>query len=398
MNVLSLFDGMSGTQIALERIGFSVDSYYASEIDKYAIAVTQYNYPQTIQLGDINNWREWDIDWSSIDLIVGGSPCQGLSQAGRGAGLEDSRSKLFFVFVDILEHVKSMNPSVFFLLENVVPKKKEWAQNMTTVIGVEPIMIDSALLSAQSRKRLYWTNLEVEQPEDKNIYLINIIESVHPDSMKSYCIDASYFKGGNLKQYFEKSRRQLVFENGLSFVMGLEQGRRLDDGNYLSRNYGEGYRIYSSAGKSSTLTSQSKGGLGGHSGLYLVPKLVQEGYINQNHRGSRYYNINGKSVTLAANGGGWGMKTGLYLIPTTKNNLRKTVEEMLADGDAVVRKLTPIECERLQTVPDEYTSVGDFNGNVKKVSNTQRYKMLGNGFTVDVIAHILKNIKDEQCN
>jgi site-specific DNA-cytosine methylase len=297
MNVLSLFDGMSGTQIALERLGFDVDKYYASEIDKYAIAVTQYNYPRTIQLGDINNWREWDIDWSLIDLIVGGSPCQGLSQAGRGAGLNDSRSKLFFVFIDILEHIKKRNPNVWFLLENVVPKKKEWAQNMTVVIGVEPIMIDSALLSAQSRKRLYWTNIiNVPIPDDLLIHPSNIIE------------DHDVPNNAGWQKWWD--------ENG-EYQLKKKYSCIIND----------------------------------------APKAI---------------------CTTARQVSSWNGN-----LVSTKNGLRF---------------VTPIECERLQTAPDEYTSMGDFNGNVKKVSNTQRYKMLGNGFTVDVIAHILKNIKDKQCN
>jgi DNA (cytosine-5)-methyltransferase 3A len=134
MNVLSLFDGMSCGQIALHRAGIKFDKYYASEIDKYAIAVTQHNYPSTTQLGDVTKWREWDIDWESIGLIIGGSPCQGLSQSGAGAGLKDERSALFFVFMDILRHVQSLNSNVVFLLENVVPRKKEWAENMTEAL------------------------------------------------------------------------------------------------------------------------------------------------------------------------------------------------------------------------------------------------------------------------
>lgn len=386
MNVLSLFDGMSGAQIALNRAGIKYDKYLASEVDEYAIAVTQHNYPDTIQLGDVTKIKASNLP--RIDLLIGGSPCQGFSFAGKQLNFDDPRSKLFFEFVRLLRELKPK----YFLLENVV-MKKEYQDIISDHLGVQPVMINSALVSAQSRKRLYWSNLNITEPEDRGIYLLDIIESGWTDSMKSYCIDASYFKGGNLKQYFEKSRRQLVFENGLSFVMGSENGRRLDDVKNLSRNYSEGYRVYPSIGKSSTLTARSKGGAGGYSGLYLVPALVQEGYINQNHRGSRYYNINGKSVTLTASGGGWGMKTGLYLIPTTREQVYKTIREMIDDGDIVIRKLTPVECERLQTVPDNYTLV-PHPKRKGMMSDTQRYKMLGNGFTVDVIAHILRHINE----
>lgn len=372
MNVLSLFDGMSGGQQALDRLGVNIDKYYASEIDKYAIAVTQYNYPDTIQLGDITKWKEWDIDWESIDLVMGGSPCQGLSSSGKGEGLLDSRSKLFWEWVDIRDHIVEHNPDAIFLLENVVPRKREWQDNMTVNVGIDPVMINSSLLSAQSRKRLYWTNIDgIEQPKDKFIYLQDIIESVDPDSMKSYCIDANYFKGGNLKQYFEKSRRQLVFDTP-----------------------------------------------------------VQVAHIRQNHRGARVYATNGKSVTLTSQGGGWGMKTGLYVTgaaervrydengesfiktelrddnksnaviagnrrkylaainSASKEDYRTAIEELIESGDLVIRMLTPIECERLQTVKDDYTKYGNFDGKVKEISKTQRYKILGNGWTIDVIAHI----------
>lgn len=134
ITVLSLFDGMSGGQQALDRLGVKVDKYYASEIDKYAIAVTQYNYPNTVQLGDITKWKEWGIDWKQIDMVIGGSPCQGLSSSGKGEGLKDERSRLFFVFTDILEYMKTLNPNVVFVLENVVPRKREWAENMTEAL------------------------------------------------------------------------------------------------------------------------------------------------------------------------------------------------------------------------------------------------------------------------
>jgi DNA (cytosine-5)-methyltransferase 1 len=358
INVLSLFDGMSCAQIALERAGIEVDRYYASEVDKYAIAVTQHNYPNTIQLGDVTKWREWDIDWAGIDLLIGGSPCQGLSHSGRGEGLKDARSALFFDYIDILEHIKKHNPNAIFVLENVVPQKKEWAQNMSSVIGVDFIEINSSLVSAQSRRRLYWTNIDgIEQPEDREIYLQDIIESVQPDSMKSYCIDASYFKGGNLVQYFEKSRRQLVFD---------------------------------------------------------AP--IQVGYIGKNQQGRGVYDTNGKSVALKSGGGGWGAKMGLYLVPTTysrkselsgkvlnkslplessnwrglnRNQRQTAIAGMLDSGDIAIRKLTPTECEELQTVPQNYTLAPHPVYKNKMMSNTQRYKMLGNGFTVDVIAHIL---------
>jgi site-specific DNA-cytosine methylase len=275
MNVLSLFDGISCGQIALERAGINVDKYYASELDKYAITVTQANYPDTIQLGDVTKWREWDIDWASIDLLIGGSPCQGFSFAGKQLAFDDPRSKLFFVYVDVLNHIRSVNPDVKFMLENV-KMKKEYLDVISEKLGVQPVFINSALVSAQNRQRYYWANWEFGQPEDKGIVLADILEDGAVDRDKSYCIDACYYKGGNPEQYFNKSRRQLVFN----------------------------------------------------------PAAIRGRYL-----------VDGKNIYY--------------------------------------RKLTPTECERLQTVPDGYTD---------RVSNTQRYKMLGNGWTVDVIAHIFKNM------
>lgn len=175
INVLSLFDGMSCGRVALERIGVTPAKYYASEIDKYAIQVSNKNYPDIIRLGDVNNWESWDIDWSSIDLILAGSPCQGFSFAGKQLAFDDKRSALFFRFVEILEHVKSVNPNVKFLLENV-RMKKEFEVVISRLLNVKPVLINSALVSAQNRKRLYWANWTITQAEDKGVLLKDIIQ------------------------------------------------------------------------------------------------------------------------------------------------------------------------------------------------------------------------------
>lgn len=304
MNVLSLFDGMSCGQIALKKSGIKIDSYFASELDKYAISVTQKNHPETIQLGDVCGVKSENLP--KIDLLIGGSPCQGFSFAGKQLNFSDPRSALFFEYVRLLKELKPK----YFLLENVV-MKKQYQDVITEQLGVEPIMINSSLVSAQNRKRLYWTNIEgIVQPEDKNILLKDIIEDGVVDRDKAYCLDANYFKGGNLKSYFEKNRRQLVFSrDGLCHVGDAD--------------------------------------LNGHDVL------------------KRVYDIQGKCPTLTTMSGG-------------------NREPKILVDDLKWRKLTPLECERCQTVPDGYT---------KSVSNSQRYKMLGNGWTVDVIAHIFKGIK-----
>ena len=310
MNVLSLFDGMSCGRIALERAGVKVDKYFASEVDKYAISIAKKNYPDTIHLGDVRDvWFPESTDGLGIDLLIGGSPCQGFSFAGKQLNFDDPRSQLFFEYVRLLKECKPK----FFLLENV-KMKKESEQVITDILGVEPIEINSNLVSAQSRRRLYWTNLPVAGlPEDKGIVLSDILEHGLVDREKSHCLDANYWKGGNLKSYFEKNRRQLVFsEDGLCQIGEAD-------------------------------------GINGHDLM------------------KRVYHASGKSPTLNAMTGG-NREPKVYVPPYQW------------------RKLTPLECERLQTVPDGYTA---------GVSNTQRYRMLGNGWTVDVIAHLLQGIVAE---
>lgn len=168
ITVLSLFDGISCGKVALDRAGIKVKNYYASEIDEYAMQVSKNNHPDIIQLGDVNAWRNWNIDWSQIDLLIGGSPCQGFSFAGKLLNFNDERSKLFFVYVDILNHIKSVNPNVKFLLENV-KMKADYQNVISGYLGVEPMRINSALVSAARRDRLYWVNFDVDMPEDRGI-------------------------------------------------------------------------------------------------------------------------------------------------------------------------------------------------------------------------------------
>ncbi len=311
MNVLSLFDGMSCGRIALEKAGIKIDKYYACEIDKFAVKVSKANYPDIIQLGDVKDltWNDLSLHAHlrpKIDLLIGGSPCQGFSFAGNHnvPDFDDPRSKLFFEFVRLMDETKPK----WFLLENV-RMKQESQDIISRYLGVQPVMINSNLVSAQNRKRLYWTNIPFTMPEDRGIMLKDIIEDGLVDRDKAHCLDANYFKGGNLKSYFEKHRRQLIFSNeGMCHVGDAD--------------------------------------LKGHD-------LIK-----------RVYHPEGKSPTLNACTGG-------------------NREPKIAMDNLKWRKLTPLECERLQTVPEGYTA---------HVSNTQRYKMLGNGWTVDVVAHIFKNL------
>lgn len=272
MNVLSLFDGLSCGQIALNRAGIKYDNYYASEIDIHAIKVTQHNYPNTIQLGDIHNIKGFDLP--NIDLLMGGSPCQSFSSAGSRTGF-DGKSKLFWEFIRVLNEVKPK----YFLLENV-KMKKEWEKIITEEMGVEPILINSNLVSAQKRERLYWTNIpDIIQPNNKNIKFKDVL--------------------GNTK--FREIPK--CFYNKWGDKMRIDKG----------------------------------------------PNLIS----------------NEKSNCL-----------------TTKNC--HTNQYLFNEDKSLCRLLTADEFERLQTIPEGYTSV---------VSNTERYKMIGNGWTVDVVAHIFKNIQ-----
>jgi len=350
MNVLSLFDGMSCGQIALDQLGIPVKNYFAAEIDKFAIKVARANYPDMIHLGDVQNIQTIDdnlIDefdcGHKIDLLIGGSPCQGFSFAGKQLNFDDPRSKLFFEYVRLL---KALKPK-YFLMENVKMSKQS-QQIITDYLGVEPIEINSNLVSAQNRRRLYWTNIPMDGvPQDKGIVLADILEDGFTDRDKSYCLDASYYKGGgasNVRLYFKKSRRQIVFGSGLNLI-----GEATDIKGRESVR-----RVYGTDGKEPTLVAST----GGHT----QPKILQR---------ARGYNKGG----LKALDG----KT-----PTLSTSAWEHNNHLTLDEGTTWRKLTPTECERLQTVPDGYTD---------HVSNTQRYKMLGNGWTVDVIKHIFKGME-----
>lgn len=205
MNVLSLFNGMNTGRQALENVGIQVDKYYSSEIKPYAIELTQHHFPDTIQVGDVTKWKEWDIDWSSIDLILSGSPCQDLSAAGKRAGINGKKSSLFFVFVEILEHIKALNPKVLFLQENVGSASKLDVGIMSRALGVYPVRINSSLVVAALRDRYYWSNIQtketmfdivtdIPQPKDKGIMFKDILTDGYTNRDKAGSLLASDYK------------------------------------------------------------------------------------------------------------------------------------------------------------------------------------------------------------
>ena len=459
MKVLSLFDGMSCGQLALQKVGANVTKYYASEIDKYAIQVAKENFPNTIHLGDVTKVNAKDLN---IDLLIAGSPCQGFSRSGNRLNFDDPRSKLFFEFVRILKECKPK----YFLLENVV-MNKDSKNIITEYLGVEPIEINSNLVSAQSRRRLYWTNIpNVTIPKDKNMVIKDILEDsgiadmvknqgreVHrADIEKSHCLMARDYKGfgnqamtgirfkkdsviskdglnhvGNeieivkvrkhevnilgLQDFLNNSKRRTCltikiiaehckvpktqaehwFRTDSSFSIPdpkswellkqafcqkhTEFDKSITEFEYREGVYEQSSRVYHSEGKAPTLTST----LASKQKVYIPLDKVEsknglmlKGHAELNGHDvlKRVYDKNGKSPTLNTCSGG-------------------NREPKISIGEKLWRKLTPLECERLQTVPDNYTS---------SVSNSQRYKMLGNGWTVDVIAHIFKSITTEKVN
>ncbi|RLC49239.1 MAG: DNA (cytosine-5-)-methyltransferase [Candidatus Cloacimonadota bacterium] len=393
-NILSLFDGISCGRLALNRAGIEYENYYASEIDKYAIAITRYNFPNTIFVGDIRNLKGEDFE--DIDLIMGGSPCQGFSLCGKRYGMStktkievttleqylelkqqkfefEGQSYLFWEFVRLLKEIRPK----WFLLENVKMQKK-WEKVITETLEVEPVEINSALVSAQNRKRLYWTNIPIKGlPEDKGILLKDILESE---------VDEKYY----IKKPFK------YLPDKLDFIIDPYNRRNITDGKAttLRTNFSNGNcwvneslrcrqvaelaikgqdcikRIYSSEGKSPTLTTMQGG--------YRQPKIIEEKYITDRN----------KSLCIDAN---------YYKGGNLKQYFEKHRRQLVFEKDrskVKIRRLTPLECERLQTLPDNYTKYGIFeNGRIKQISDTQRYKTIGNAWTVDVIAWIFSFLK-----
>ena len=371
MKILSLFDWMACWYEALLRAWIKIDKYYASEIDKYAIQIALKNHPDIIEIWDVCKIK-WE-DYQDIDLLIWGSPCQWFSVAGKQLAFDDPRSKLFFEFVRLKEEIKPR----YFLLENV-KMRKERIDIISWYLGVQPIEINSALVSAQSRKRLYWTNIpNVRQPENKWLILKDILQENVDE--KYYLNEQQIAKMKYLKWPKEIVRggedfKYIYREWGIPFPDIVDRPSRtiLTSEWHMTRTthiiriwwaYGQSTRwgIYDTEWTAPTITASMW--LGGWH-IPMIPTKVW--YIWKNWQAQRVYSPEWKSVTLKWEAGWMWAKTGLY------------------EEKEWIRKLTPIECERLQTLPDNYT---------EWVSDAQRYKMLGNGWTVDVIAHIFSFIK-----
>lgn len=369
MKVLSLFDGISCARVALDRAGIPVESYYASEIDKYAIQISQKNYPDIRHIGDIQGVyrpRAYNVE---VDLIIGGSPCQDLSIAGKRKGLSGERSGLFYEYARILNEVRPK----YFILENVASMSKEAKETITKeLFGVEPVMINASLVSAQNRKRLFWVGklvgdtyqkVEISQPEDRGILLKDILEE---NVDEKYYLNESAVK--TINRNFGSKGKTLNINAENSLIEKITYPSRINQ--------------IEDAKKCPTLTS-SMGTGGGN-----VPVIIK-GYCELDGKAKpmtatmyKGFGNDGVTVVNSFNTRIFEEKSGTI---GTHNGATNKQGHQVVDGKfSGIRKLTPVECERLQGLPDNHT---------EGVSNTQRYKTLGNAFNVDVVAHIIKELK-----
>ena len=400
MNVLSLFDGMSCGMIALDRLGIKVDKYYASEIDKYAIQVSQNNYPEIIQIGDVCDIKA--EDYQDIDLILAGSPCQGFSFAGKQLAFDDPRSALFFEFIRLLKEIKPK----YFLLENV-NMKKEFLDVISEQVsscypelpfGIERIKINSALVSAQNRVRWYWTNIpDITQPEQRGIVLRDILETNESNkNLKSFKIAdktvPKYVPEGEGNFCDPYNKKMIKGDKSTTLRTNSSNGNAwIKETHDTPQHIGtaediNGHdilkRVYSEDGKSPTVNTCGGGN--------REPKVVVQSYRevrteeakrlrreSKQKTGKDHTPFRAKKIVPREDGKVGTVTPGLnndHMISLTRDT----------DQDVYWRKITPIEAERLQTVPDNYTDC---------VSTTQRLKCLGNGWTIEVITHILKNME-----
>ena len=381
MRVLSLFDGMGCGALALQASGINIESYDAYEIDKYAIKTTIHNFSFIKHHGDV-----FIADFSKhgdIDILLGGSPCTYWSIAQKNNRETEASGLGWELFSQYVRALKEVKPK-YFIYENNKSMSNAIMESISNTFGFEPVLINSALVSAQNRQRLYWVGkrndvggynkIDVYQPKDRGILLRDILDSGITDKEKAYCLK---HQAGNARDYLKKHHTQVAFEPIiLNRPHGFNKGGIKTD-------------------KAPTLTANGSWQHNNH-----VCEPIRLGNIGSPSQGNRVYSCDGKSINITASGGGQGDKTGLYFCPTKPNEKQTPIYEIqngyitynskqypinLADGFYVIRKLTVKECMRLQTVPERY----EF-----PVSDTQAYKMLGNGWTVDVIAHILKTIKE----
>ena len=374
MNVLSLFNGMNTGRQALENVDIKVDKYYSSEIKPYAIELTQYHFPDTIQVGDVTKWREWNIDWKSIDLVLSGSPCQDLSAAGKRAGINGSRSSLFFTFVEILEHIKLLNPKVLFLQENVGSALKIDIGIMSRALGVYPVRINSSLVTAQLRDRYYWSNIktketmfdvvtDIPQPKDKGIMFKDIIT------------------GGTV----ERVKALALLESESRAVKGQESIKKRAAKEFINM-------IYVDTDKHTCLNTKS-GAMENSKQEYLQHRNETTGMITLIYEYNNELRV--KTNTIK----GFDVVTENDCIdlsfPTSTTRrgrvtkgkspcLMESSNNLYSYKDGIVRTVNKVEMCRLQGFPDDYCDI---------LSTKKAGSLLGDGWTLPIIEHIFKFIK-----
>jgi len=382
MNVISLFNGMNTGRQALENVGIKVNKYYSSEIKPYAIELTQHHFPDTIQVGDVTKWREWDIDWGSIDLILSGSPCQDLSAAGKRAGIHGAKSSLFFTFVDILNHIKSLNPNVLFLQENVGSASKLDVGIMSRALGVYPVRINSKLVTAQLRDRYYWSNIktkqdglfgdiitDIPQPEDRGIMFKDIITSGYVERVKSKCLlegDYEMFIKDEIKQDEYLKKR-------------IKKGKQTPN------------LVYIDTDKHTCLNTNS-GSTEKSSQRYLKHRNETTGMI------TLIYEVDNELRCKTNTNKGFDVVTEndcldlSYPTSTTRRSrvtkgkapcLTESNNNLYSYKDGIVRTVNKVEMCRLQGFPDDYCDI---------LSTAKAGSLLGDGWTLPVIEHIFSFI------
>jgi DNA-cytosine methyltransferase len=371
MNVLSLFNGMNTGRQALENVGIKVDKYYSSEIKPYAIELTQHHFPDTIQVGDVTKWCEWDIDWKTIDLVLSGSPCQDLSAAGKRAGINGKKSSLFFTFVEILEHIKALNPKVLFLQENVGSASKLDVGIMSRALGVYPVRINSSLLTAQLRDRYYWSNIrtketmfdvvtDIPQPKDRGIMFKDIITDGYVERVKSLALLESESRActsqESIKKRASKEFINMIYvdtDKHVAIRPRLGYGSSQQSLKHRNETTGMLTLIYEVNNELRVKTNTAKG-----FDVVTENDCIDLSFPTSTTRRGRV--TKGKSPCLME----------------SSNNL-------YSYKDGIVRTVNKVEMCRLQGFPDNYCDI---------LTTAKAGSLLGDGWTLPIIEHIFSFI------
>lgn len=379
MNVLSLFNGMNTGRQALENVGIKVDKYYSSEIKPYAIELTQHHFPDTIQVGDVTKWKEWDIDWKTIDLVLSGSPCQDLSAAGKRAGINGTKSSLFFTFVEILEHIKSLNPKVLFLQENVGSASKLDVGIMSRALGVYPVRINSSLVTAQLRDRYYWSNIrtketmfdvvtDIPQPKDRGIMFKDIITGGCVERVKANAMLESDYK----HQIKDEIKQDIYIKKRLAKNKQTPNLLYVDTDKHVAIRPIFGYASSQQSLKHRNETTGM---------LTLIYEFKDELRVKTNTAKGFDVVTENDCIDLS------------FPTSTTRRGrvtkgkspcLMESSNNLYSYKDGIVRTVNKVEMCRLQGFPDNYCDI---------LTTAKAASLLGDGWTLPIIEHIFSFIQ-----